>query len=1462
MNVRRLTILWTGCLVSLAWLLLQYAPGSAEPTPVILSAPNVGWEVECVSCPSADAGGLPSLALDVQGNPQVAFLSDPYPPANLMHARWDGSAWEIQTVDGGGSVEAWISMDVEPDGTPHIAYFDEGLNVVRYARWTGSSWDIQTIGPAIIGSGLGNVSLVLDSTGYPHLAYYNGPLYHVYWDGSTWIYQVVDNSGGSPGVISLVMDSMDYAHISYNLNHNIKYAYWDGIGWSIQTLAYEVGTYISDNSLALDSLGNPHICYRDYTNDAVMYATWTDGSWDIQAVAEAGIEPSNSLALDSMDYPHISYFSHDDGSLMYASWDGTRWFSSRVIGIEPGGYGEVTRLALDAADKPYLSYYDSNTHDIMLAHYSADHVAPESVDLSGPDNGYIQSISTFTATVSPISTTLPIWYMWEATGNHLIIHPGGFVDTVSFVWDTLGTKVITVTANNGLWEVYDTHVVTITEEPITGLRAVNNSPTYLGEKTRLEAIVSGGTRITYAWDFGDGASGNGVSVRHTYPDIGLYTATVTATNSLGSETATTLVTITDAPIIGLIAVNDSPTTLGEVTALTATVTAGTNIGYAWDFGDGSAGVGAVVVHTYPEVGLYTATVTATNGLGREYATTSVSITDVPIAGLTVVNDSPTTLGEVTFLTATVSTGTNITYAWDFGDGATGNDGVVTHTYTAVGNYTATVTATNSTSSQIASTLVAITDVPIAGLTAVNDSPTVLGEITTLTATVSAGTNIGYAWDFGDGFTGIGAVVGHIYPEVGLYTSTVTATNGLGSERATTLISILDAPIAGLTAFNDSPTTLGDVTTLTASVAAGTNITYAWDFGDGTSGNGATVTHTYPDIGLYTATVTATNSLGSETATTLVTITDVPITGLVALNDSSTTLGEVTTLTATVTAGTNIGYAWDFGDGSAGVGAVVVHTYPEVGLYTATVTATNGLGSEYATTFVSITDVPIAGLTVVNDSPTTLGEVTFLTATVSTGTNITYAWDFGDGATGNDGVVTHTYTAVGNYTATVTATNSVSSQTASTLVTISDVPITGLTAVNDSPTTLGEITTLTATVSAGTNVIYTWDFGDGLSGLGAVVEHIYPDVGLFTATVTATNGVGSEAATSGVSITDVPIAGLTAVNESPSTLGEITTLTATVTAGTNIIFTWDFGDGSAGVGVVVAHTYPEVGLYTSTVTAANSVGSQIASTLVTITDVPITGLTAVNDSPTMLGEITILTATVTAGTNITYAWDFGDGTSGDGAIVTHIYPDLGLYTATVTATNSVSSQTASTLVTITDVPIADLSAVNNSPTVLGEVTTLTATVTAGTNIIYTWDFGDGLTGLGAVVVHAYPDVGLFTATVTATNGLGSETATTGVSITNVPIAGLTAVNDSPTNLGEVTTFTTTVTAGTNVIYTWDFGDGTTGSGAVVTHTYATTGEFTATVTASNGVSNMSVTTPVTVLPAGPANRIFLPVVTKQ
>jgi uncharacterized repeat protein (TIGR01451 family) len=331
----------------------------------------------------------------------------------------------------------------------------------------------------------------------------------------------------------------------------------------------------------------------------------------------------------------------------------------------------------------------------------------------------------------------------------------------------------------------------------------------------------------------------------------------------------------------------------------------------------------------------------------------------------------------------------------------------------------------------------------------------------------------------------------------------------------------------------------------------------------------------------------------------------------------------------------------------------------------------------------------------------------------------------------------------------------------------------LIAANDGPTSLGQATTLTAGVTDGSNVVYTWAFGDGEFGSGAVVTHAYPSAGVYTAVVSASNPVSLITATTSVSV-DEAIAGLTAFNDGPTPLDQATTLTASINAGSNVVYTWAFGDGEFGHGAVVAHTYPHSGVYTAIVTASNSLGHITATTSVNV-DRAIAGLVAFNDGPTLWGQATTLIASANAGSNIVYTWDFGDGESGSGAVVAHTYPSTGIYTAVVTASNSLGHITATTSVDV-EQAVAGLAAFNDGPTPLGQTTTLTASVNTGSNVVYTWNLGDGQPGSGAAVTHTYPSAGVYTAVVSASNAINTLTTATTVIITGDGALPSLSIND--------------------------------------------------------------------------------------
>ena len=138
---------------------------------------------------------------------------------------------------------------------------------------------------------------------------------------------------------------------------------------------------------------------------------------------------------------------------------------------------------------------------------------------------------------------------------------------------------------------------------------------------------------TYAWDFGDGTMGNGVSVSHAYPTPGAYTATLTVTDRSGnarSAAATNTVRDTIAPTVrggGDRTVDEGQPLFFDASASTDNVGVSTT---AWDFGDNSTSSQAAVTHVYPRPGTYDASVTATDSEGNSQ-TVRFTVTVLPVS---------------------------------------------------------------------------------------------------------------------------------------------------------------------------------------------------------------------------------------------------------------------------------------------------------------------------------------------------------------------------------------------------------------------------------------------------------------------------------------------------------------------------------------------------------------------------------------------------------------------------------------------------------------------------------------------------------------------------------------------------------------------------------------------------------------------------------------------------------------
>jgi PKD repeat protein len=217
---------------------------------------------------------------------------------------------------------------------------------------------------------------------------------------------------------------------------------------------------------------------------------------------------------------------------------------------------------------------------------------------------------------------------------------------------------------------------------------------------------------------------------------------------------------------------------------------------------------------------------------------------------------------------------------------------------------------------------------------------------------------------------------------------------------------------------------------------GTIASYAWDFGDSTSGSGADVTHSYAAPGSYQVTLTVTDNDGaSDQATQTVQISapaNQPPTAAIG-GPSQGQTGETLSFSGSGSSdadGTIASYAWDFGDSTSGSGADVTHSYAAAGTYTLRLTVTDNDGaSDQADQTVQISAPPP-----VNQPPTAVisGPVTAVVSQTlafdagsssdADGSIVSYAWSFGDGATANGVSVSHMYTQVGGYQVSLTVTD--------------------------------------------------------------------------------------------------------------------------------------------------------------------------------------------------------------------------------------------------------------------------------------------------------------------------------------------------------------------------------------------------------------------------------------------------------
>jgi PKD repeat protein len=211
---------------------------------------------------------------------------------------------------------------------------------------------------------------------------------------------------------------------------------------------------------------------------------------------------------------------------------------------------------------------------------------------------------------------------------------------------------------------------------------------------------------SFRWDFGDGATATGRSVTHTFALIGTFPVTLTITDALNrTNFITQSITIGQGqlPTASFVASPASPVvnqTINFNASGSQAAPGHTIVDFAWTFGDGSSGNGAIVTHAYTNAGSYTVTLQTTDDAGRKSTLISQTIsvtTGLPIALITVSPPSGKAPVTISFIgsQSTVAPGrTIVSYHWDFGDGTSGSGPTTSHLYTVANTYTVTLIVTD------------------------------------------------------------------------------------------------------------------------------------------------------------------------------------------------------------------------------------------------------------------------------------------------------------------------------------------------------------------------------------------------------------------------------------------------------------------------------------------------------------------------------------------------------------------------------------------------------------------------------------------------------------------------------------------------------------------------------------------------------------------------------------------------
>jgi len=931
------------------------------------------------------------------------------------------------------------------------------------------------------------------------------------------------------------------------------------------------------------------------------------------------------------------------------------------------------------------------------------------------------------------------------------------------------------------------------------------------------------------WDFGDETNSTEQNPTHYYKSAGDYTINLTVWNDLGSDTISkeNFVHIRyfgNAPV-AMFESNytwenqSSPMPLAFIDKSSGNITQ-----WKWDFGDGTNSTEENPVHIFNFSGepedfrtWYFVSLNATDAFGRSsyyfgyYMVsngTQAEFIGEPISGKAPLN--------VTFIDLNPDPNGWVSgWLMDFGDGSSESwdysqrgtfPGTISHTYQFPGNYT--VSLTHEITDNIAyiertkANYISVTGStpPVADFVPNISSGPV--PLTILFNDTSANSPDTWAWDFGDGSVSSTRNPIHQYAVAGTYSVSLIVTNTDGSDTLTKKDSVraipLNPPVADF---------ISNVTSGNASLAVGfTDVStnspreWSWDFGDGKTSTLQNPEHIFEAPGNYSVTLNATNEAGSDMVSkpeyvhVSVIVPDVP---------GNPSVPPVSDFSANVTSGkkplsvqfTDLslnypsGWSWSFGDGGKSSDQKPVHTYVSAGIYTVILTTGNGYGENTSMKIDYIEVQPVSPPVADFNATPFSGKPPLLVqfADNSSGSPVSWLWNFGDGTNSSARNPSHTYLNPGTYTVSIEVSNDDGTDTKTRPGYISVIPLNPPVANFSVNSTTGPAPFAVAFTDTSTGVptSWLWNFGDGVTATERNSVHIYPNPGKYSVSLTVWNADGNNTKNAPDFINVTPgIVPPAADFIAKPTCGKapLTVTFTDLSDGIPTSWLWKFGDGSTSFQKNPVHIYYGSGKFSVTLTVSNAGGNSTKTRTSYISVSPMTPPEADFIGKPTCGPapLSVNFTDTSSGNPDSWSWSFGDGAGSTTKNPIHIFTKPGKYSISLKVGNpgGNDSKTRNDYITVTQMkpPRADF--VGNTTQGRSPLSVTFNDTSSGSPDSWFWDFGDRTNSTRQNPVHSYQDSGSYTITLTAGNSAGYDTTVRNHYILVLPVSPTPTV--SPTH----------------------------------------------------------------------------------